>query len=166
LPTEGGYYEDCDVQYFLDAMRRFLTLALTVLALAGCRNIFGLDEVVGTWTLLSINGEGLPFLEAETSYETTEIMEGWLHLVYDNTCESGTYRRLTYSNGATHRVDQQLGVYEISGSRVHIYWYQSRPRLPEGSWARAAVEGDTLWLDIGVGDEPATSTLVYLKEAR
>ena len=137
-------------------MRRLLTLALTVLALTGCRDILAPEEVVGTsWTLVSIMGEGLPYQEAGTLYL---ILEGWLRFYRNSTYTLAYHRQLTRVKSAEVRIEVE-GIYFISGSYAHLH-ARTGGYSPE-AWARASVEGDTLWLEGMANEQPTGSTSVY-----
>jgi hypothetical protein len=143
-------------------VRRFLTLALTVFALAGCRDTLAPEEVVGTlWILVSIDGQRLPYLEAQTSHLSIEILEGWLRFDRDATYALGFYRRAAKADSVEFRTDEERGIYFIVGSYVHLHWTTGM-HFPE-SWKRASVEGDTLWLEGMENEQPTGSTSVYLR---
>ena len=137
-------------------MRRFLTLAVTLLALAGCRDTLAPEEVVGTsWTLVSIMGEGLPYQEAGTLYL---ILEGWLRFDRDSTYTLAYDRQLTRVKSAEVRIEVE-GIYFIVGSYAHLH--ARTGGYPPEAWARASVEGDTLWLEGMANEQPTGSTSVY-----
>jgi hypothetical protein len=56
--------------------------------LAGCGNGFGPADVAGFYSLVAVDGNGLPFL-IQIEANTIPILSGWMELKADGTCRSG-----------------------------------------------------------------------------
>jgi hypothetical protein len=104
-------------------MRRILLVAF-LSVIAACDNPEGPDPNahVGTYNIVSVNGESLPFLALVYNGRTTHILAGRVSLNADGTAtDSYTYR---YTDGpeVIEETTFDSGVYTRSGRFVDVVW--------------------------------------------
>jgi hypothetical protein len=127
-------------------MRRFLILT-TALLLSGLLTACGDDStgpssIFGTYTLVSVNGEGLPW-EPEPGFE---LIAGWIRLNSDSTYTVS----LTADIGSGPVTETDTGTFTVTGSTIDLI---------EGLFATATatVSGNTLTIHVD------SDTLVFRK---
>lgn len=124
-------------------MRRFLLLTIALLAgalLTACDDDgTGPDSIFGTYTLVTVNGEPLPYQE-----DGSEVTAGWVRLNSDNTYEiSVTIGPI----GGTPQTETGEGTYSIDGSSIEL-------SDPEGGTENltGTLSGNTLTIVDGDGN--------------
>jgi len=81
-----------------------------------------LSGVAGTYVLVSMNGQPLPYIFYEDQYELEEIVAVELTLNRDGTCSTTSTERFTDKITGASEVDTETDscVYRISGSSISI----------------------------------------------
>lgn len=101
---------------------RNLALAMcSALVLSACGDSTGPDEisVEGSYTLETINGEGLPFVWEELDANTRiEIVAGVIRLDDNGTFSDETDVRLTQDGEVTNFDEDAVGTYTITGNTI------------------------------------------------
>ena len=95
-------------------------LALSLLAFAGCddETTGPGDSVVGTYVLVSVNGDPLPAVVFEGGGVTSEALEGTLTLRADGTFSASTITRNTVNGSSSTDTESSSGAYTVSGATI------------------------------------------------
>lgn len=97
-------------------MRRLFAYGATTLLLAACADAFSGEEVAGTYTLVTFNGDSLPISQTGTSDGITitlTLHRSILTLVSDGTFSSeDTFERATDSTSSTY-TNTRLGTFTL-----------------------------------------------------
>jgi hypothetical protein len=107
--------------------RAVLTLALAAAASVGCDGGTGLEEIAGTYALVTVNGRSLPAVVFEGTVTdplggehdfTAEVLEGALTLREDGTFSVRFVERSTIDGVPSTDDDASVGTYTVSGSSI------------------------------------------------
>jgi len=97
--------------------------AILLLAFAtACSDATGIDTSEGLYTLVSINGEELPFVLAPGVQDRVEVSAGSIHLKTDGTASSSRTANTTVGGDTTTDTETDSGTWIRNGTAVFITW--------------------------------------------
>jgi hypothetical protein len=99
-------------------MRRLVAAALLVLT--ACSDSTGPNAHVGSYTLVSVNGQGLPEVVFQDGSETVEFTGGVVTLNSNGTFSDRIDFRITTSTEVFDDSDTITGTYTITGNNVTL----------------------------------------------
>lgn len=122
-------------------LRRTARAALVGLSLAfatACSDSTGLRNPEGVYTLTSVDNEPLPVIIEQTSFDRTEIVEGYIELDQSGRYTDVIVYGITTNDGFyDEELDQATGSYEVSSGRV--YFYPDQGQAYDMAWSGNAL---------------------------
>ena len=116
-------------------MRKLFAAALLVLA--ACSDSTGPNARLGTYSLVSINGQDLPVVVGTISGTTVEIISGEVTLNSNGTFTDRTDYRFTSNAGVDTDFEIATGTYSVNGNNVTFL-------TSDGDSYSMAISGQTL----------------------
>jgi hypothetical protein len=101
-------------------LRNTLRAGAIAVALAACSDSTGpdTDDLVGSYTLITIDGASLPVVVDQVGEDKAEVTMGTVTLDEDGTFGDATELRITEGGVVTTEVQSTQGTWTISGSTV------------------------------------------------
>ena len=120
-----------------------VSLALLVLGFAACDGL-GPEDVAGTYTLQSINGDPLPWIYYQVGDFGVGVTAGSMALNRDRTCSEGQTITETVAGVADYNVSTRECTYTLNGDAITV-------RFPSdgGASVSGSIVGSQLTLTIG-----------------
>jgi hypothetical protein len=128
-------------------MFRLITMA-AICAVTACSDAAGPRTHVGSYALISVNGNGLPVTVARYGNDAVEITAGMITLNPDLTFSDRTTVRVTNAGQVTTEDEVYTGTYEVTGGAVRL-------TASTGEQYGVALSGSTLTQTVG------TIVLIY-----
>ena len=119
-------------------IRKRIILAFLAFGLVACGDDgMGPEDVAGTYTLETIDGNPLPWVTFETGADKIEITGGSVTLNADMTCSVSTTARVTFSGNVTTNTETHVCTYTIIDGDITL----TRPSATDAS---ASINGSAL----------------------
>ena len=118
-------------------------VALLVIGFAACDGL-GPEDVAGTYTLQSINGDPLPWIYYQVADVSIGITAGSMALNRDRTCSEGQTITETAAGVADHHVSTRECTYTLNGDAITVTFPSDGGASVSGS-----IVGSQLTLTIG-----------------
>ena len=96
-------------------------LALLVVGLLACGDAVGLEDIAGTYTMQTVDGDGLPWVldEIGTTF-LLEVTAGSVTLNQDMTCSFAFSLRETEDGTVTPRTETAVGTYRFNNGAIRL----------------------------------------------